>query len=167
MALVALAEHLTGGYVKGREQRRGSVPPIIVGAPLWQARPHRQHRLAMVQRLDLGLLVDAQHHRTLGRVQVHTDDVAYVSTNCGSRDSLRVTHRCGFKANARQIRPTVAELRPHALAIDLVLHCVASRGSDSRVWTTTQKPPPPLADRRARRAELVGYRLSQRSSTCR
>ena len=58
--------------------------------------------------------------------------------NSGSRDSLKVSYRCGFKANARQMRLTVAALKPHALAIERVLQCVASRGSDSRVLTTTR-----------------------------
>ena len=48
---------------------------VVVGAPLGHARHHRQHRLGPVQRLDLGLLVDAEHDGLLGRVVVEADDV--------------------------------------------------------------------------------------------
>ena len=59
------------------------------------------------------------------------------SINSGSRDSLKVSLRWGLRANARQIRLTVAELRPQARAIDRVLHWVPPRGIDSSVRTTT------------------------------
>jgi len=36
---------------------------------------HWERRLAACQRLYLGLLVHAQHHRGLGRVEVEPDDV--------------------------------------------------------------------------------------------
>ena len=49
---VALAVDLTGTDVQGRQQRLGPV-----------------------QALNLGLLVDGQHHRRSGRVQVQTDNV--------------------------------------------------------------------------------------------
>jgi hypothetical protein len=57
---VALAVGLTGTDVPGREQVRGI---------------DRQQRLGPVQGLNLGLLVDGQHHRRSGRVQVQTDNV--------------------------------------------------------------------------------------------
>ena len=44
--------------------------------------------------------------------------------------------------NARQIRLTVGALNPLSLAIERVLQCVASRGSDSRVFTTTRSTSP-------------------------
>ena len=78
VAREASAEHLTGGYVQGRKQRRGSVAAVVVGAPLRKPWTHRQHRLATLQRLNLRLLVHAQHHRALGRMQVQTHDVAYL-----------------------------------------------------------------------------------------
>ena len=48
---------------------------VVVGVPLDLARSHRQHRLGPVERLDLGLLVDAEHDGTVGRVEVEADDV--------------------------------------------------------------------------------------------
>ena len=60
------------------------------------------------------------------------------SMNRGSAESLKVSVRCGCRPKARQIRFTVAELSPHAFAIERVLHCVASRGIDSSVIVTTR-----------------------------
>ena len=51
---------------------------VVVGAPLDLARAHRQQRLRAVQRLDLRLLVHAQHQRALGRAHVEADDVAHL-----------------------------------------------------------------------------------------
>ena len=49
---------------------------IGVGPALRHARHHRQDRLLAVERLDLALLVDAEHQRPVGRRQVEPDDVA-------------------------------------------------------------------------------------------
>jgi hypothetical protein len=49
---------------------------VIVGRLLRQARPQRQDQRSAVQRLDLRLLVDREHHRLLRRLQVEPDDVA-------------------------------------------------------------------------------------------
>ena len=49
---------------------------VIVRAPLRHARQHRQDRLAAVERLDLALLVDAEHQRAVRRRQIQAYDVA-------------------------------------------------------------------------------------------
>jgi hypothetical protein len=51
------------------------VPVVVVGAPFGHAGHHRQHRLGPVERLDLGLLVHAQHHGPLRRVVVEADHI--------------------------------------------------------------------------------------------
>ena len=48
---------------------------VVVGAPLGPARRHRSGWLGALQRLDLGLLVHAQHHRPLGRVVLQPNDI--------------------------------------------------------------------------------------------
>lgn len=59
-----------GGDLQGGEQGGGAVPVVVVGAPLDPARLHGQHRGGAVQGLDLGLLVDAQHHGVVRGCQV-------------------------------------------------------------------------------------------------
>lgn len=61
---------LPGRDLQRREQGAGAVPDVVVGPPLRETRLHRQHRSGPVQRLDLGLLVDAQHNRVLRRGEV-------------------------------------------------------------------------------------------------
>jgi hypothetical protein len=51
------------------------VPLVVVGAFLGQPEVDRQQRLGAVHRMDLGLLVDRQHDRAAGRVQIQADDV--------------------------------------------------------------------------------------------
>src|SRR5215469_10086092 len=53
MTLVAAADDLAGGNVQGGEQRSRAVPGVIMAAPLGLPRPHRQQRLAAIERLDL------------------------------------------------------------------------------------------------------------------
>src|SRR4051812_23573606 len=67
---LAEADHSPVGDVEGREQAGDAVmidrPVVVMGAPLGHAGHHRQHGLGPVERLDLGLLVHAQHDRPFG-----------------------------------------------------------------------------------------------------
>ncbi len=49
---------------------------VVVGGALGHAGEHRQDRRGAVERLDLGLLVHAEHDGALGRVEIEPDDVA-------------------------------------------------------------------------------------------
>ena len=75
--LPALPEHLSSGDVQGGEQRRRAVPDVVVGVAFGVAEAHRQRRLGAIERLNLRLLVHAQDHRVVGRVEVQPDDVAH------------------------------------------------------------------------------------------
>ena len=70
------ANDLAGGDVERRKQGGGAVPLVVVRVPLGLAGAHGQQRLGSVQRLDLRLLVDAEHQGAVGRVGVETDDIA-------------------------------------------------------------------------------------------
>ena len=72
---VQAGDHRAVGDVKGSEQAGGAVPDVVVGRLLWHAGHHRERRLGPGQRLDLALLVHAEHHRRFGRVEVEPDDV--------------------------------------------------------------------------------------------
>ena len=49
---------------------------VVVAGPRRGAGQHGKHRCGAIERLDLGLLVHAQHQRPLGGIQVQPDDVA-------------------------------------------------------------------------------------------
>ena len=78
MARLALGEHGSGGNIEGGKQCRGAVADIIVGDAFDIAESHRQHRLGAIERLNLALLIDRQHNRVVGRVQVEADHIAHL-----------------------------------------------------------------------------------------
>ena len=51
---------------------------ILVRAALGRARPHREQRLCAIERLNLTLLVDAEHERLAFSIHVQPDDVAHL-----------------------------------------------------------------------------------------
>jgi hypothetical protein len=69
--------------------------------------------------------------------------------NWGSGESLKVSTRCGFNPNARQILLTADWLIPVAVAIDRVDQCVASTGVSSRVFTITSSTASSVTERGA------------------
>ena len=74
---------LAGGDVQRGEQRRGAVAVVVVRAALDPAFLHRQDRHRAVQRLDLGLLIHAQHDRVLRRGQIQPADVGDLPDQLG------------------------------------------------------------------------------------
>jgi hypothetical protein len=59
----------------GQRTRWCPVAEVIVGGPLGQAGPQRQEGLGPVRGLNLGFLIDADHNRGLGWVEVKAHDV--------------------------------------------------------------------------------------------
>jgi hypothetical protein len=78
MAAVTLSDDCSGFYIERRKQGPGPVAPIVMAAALRLAGSHRQQRLRAVQGLNLGLLVDAQHHGPIRRIEVETYDIAHL-----------------------------------------------------------------------------------------
>jgi hypothetical protein len=70
------ADDLARREVQGGVEAGGARALVVVAGALGHAGQHRQDRRAAIQRLDLGLLIDTQHDRALGRVEVQTHDVA-------------------------------------------------------------------------------------------
>jgi len=81
--VVAGVGDLARGHLQGGDQRGGAVAALVVGGSLWQPRTDRQDRLGSVQGLDLGLLVHAQDHGLLRRVQVQAHHVADLGLQLG------------------------------------------------------------------------------------
>src|SRR5438477_12782780 len=59
MTALQTAENLAAGCIERREKRNRTVAPIVMGAALNLARPHRQEGSRAVQGLNFGLLVHA------------------------------------------------------------------------------------------------------------
>src|SRR5262245_63309887 len=63
---------------RGKE-RGGAVPLVIMRLARRHPWPERQDRLRAVERLNLTLLIDAQHERLRGRIQIEADDVSQLA----------------------------------------------------------------------------------------
>ena len=74
MTTMQLAQHRAAGHVEGGEQTGGAVPFGVVGAAFDLSGAQGQQRRGAVQRLNLALLVHAQHQGAVGRVQIEADE---------------------------------------------------------------------------------------------
>ena len=94
--LVTLPDHAAFGGLKGREERGGTVALVVMGEGTRSTRLDRQARLSAVQGLNLALFVDTEDHRVLRRVRYTPTTSVSVSTNRGSRESLKLRVRWGL-----------------------------------------------------------------------
>src|SRR5438445_10509072 len=83
MTAIALSNHMSGGDVEGGKERSCAVPLVVMAAAGNRAGPHRQHGLATIQRLDLALLVNTEHDRTLARSHIEAHDTAHFGDQIG------------------------------------------------------------------------------------
>jgi hypothetical protein len=65
-------QHLAGPDVQRGEQIDRAVTLVVMGHRVRATRLERQRRLRTVQRLALGLLVEAEHRGPVGRIQIQT-----------------------------------------------------------------------------------------------
>src|SRR5688500_9769311 len=77
VSVLAEPGHASGRHLQSGEQGGRAVPDVVVGALLGVPGLHRQRLLGPVQRLDLGLLVHAQHHLVPLRPQIQIDHDGY------------------------------------------------------------------------------------------
>jgi hypothetical protein len=68
-------DDLAGGEVHRREQVDSAVAFVVVGHRAGPAPLHRQRGLGAIQRLALGLLVEAEYHRPRWRVEIQADHI--------------------------------------------------------------------------------------------
>ena len=73
----AFADHLARRNVERREERDRAVAGIVVAAPCGLTGAYRQHGLAAIERLNLGLLIHTQNDGALRRRDVKADDIAH------------------------------------------------------------------------------------------
>jgi hypothetical protein len=84
-------------------------------------KPHRQHGLRAIERLNLRLLVDAEDEACVGGCMYRPMISRTFSISSGSVDSVKLSVRCGWRSNARQICCTVVRPKPLAFAIPRTL----------------------------------------------
>ncbi len=96
MALHVVSDDRSVEDVHRREQSGRPVPLVVMGHSSGAAPLHRQAGLSTIERLDLALFVDAEHHG-VGTADRHRDRPrgASLSTNSGSFDRLNLRTRCG------------------------------------------------------------------------
>jgi hypothetical protein len=114
-----------------------TMTPVVVGAPLRDPGRQRQDGLREVQRLDLALLVHAQHHRIKWRIQMQPDDIAHLVDKQRIAGQLERFLPVRLQAKARQMRVTAVCESAISRAIVRVLQCVALAGTDSSVLAMT------------------------------
>jgi len=76
MALHAAPDHAPVQHVQRRKQRGGAVPLVVMGHGAAPPTLERQAGLRAVERLNLALFIDREHHRMSGRVDIEANDVA-------------------------------------------------------------------------------------------
>lgn len=94
-------------HVQRGEERGGAVALVVVGHRGSASLLERQPRLGPVERLDLGLLVDAEHDRAVRRVEVEADDLG----------DLLLEHRVVRDLEAlhdMRLQPGIGPDAPHA-----------------------------------------------------
>ena len=110
---------------------------VVVGGALGDPGQHRQDRRRAVERLDLGLLVDAEHDGALGRVEIEPDDVVDLVHEQRVLGELEGVLAVRLQPE-RPPDPRHRRLRePDLLAIERVDQCVASFGALSSVLVIT------------------------------
>jgi hypothetical protein len=107
--------------------------------------------------LNLGLFVEQEHERVLGRVDLQADDFGELGRELGVVGALEGRMRCGCRSCADQILCTERRLIPVALAIARLVQWGASAGRSAQVSATT------CWAMAAPSGRLAGLRLASRS----
>ena len=88
VSLTQLVRHLAGRDLEGGEQVDHTVPLVVVRVARCTAFAQRQRKLRSLECLDRRLLVDAEHDRMFGWVEIKPDDVLDLLDDFGSRLTL-------------------------------------------------------------------------------
>jgi hypothetical protein len=137
MPAITGADGDSRSYIHSRQQRRNTMPLVIVGLASGHARRQRQNRFRPIQCLDLAFLIQADYNRTIRRVQIQAHNVPYLFHKLWVFGELEVLYTMRYNPNARQIRTIAFCDRPVSAAMSRVLPCVPLAGIDSSVLVTT------------------------------
>ena len=133
VALHVLADDRAVENVERGKQRRRAVAFVIMGHGAGAALLHGQAGLGAVERLDLALLVDRQHHRMGRRIDIEADDI---------RELL---------GKGRVVRQLEAAPAVRAEAVDLPDRLHRRWGNAGRLGHRAQRPVGRLVRRRGER----------------
>jgi hypothetical protein len=76
VAWLALTKDMAARHIEGSEEGRRAVADVAIRNAFDVAKPEGEQRSRAPWRLGLALLIDAQHHRMVGRIEISADDVA-------------------------------------------------------------------------------------------
>ena len=133
MPLMKLRDHLARLGVQRGKQGRRAVAFIVMRPAFHVTGLQWQQGLRALRRLDLRLLVDAEHGRVRQRIQIQPDDVAHFLDELGI---IRQLERLApmLQGEGPQMRLIAVRLRPTGLAISRVLECAAFRCRFQRAY---------------------------------
>jgi hypothetical protein len=97
MAFFAVVEDFSGSDVESGKERGRAVADIVVGHAFDIAQAHRENGLGTIQRLNLALLVDAQDHGVLGRMEIQPDNIADLFDEKGIIGDFEMALAMGLK----------------------------------------------------------------------
>ena len=76
VARFTACDDFPGGDIESREQSGRAVPFVVMGDAFDVAKAHGEKGLSPLKSLNLGLLIDREHHGVVRGIEVETDDVA-------------------------------------------------------------------------------------------
>ena len=85
MLLFAPRQDFAGRDVERGEQIERAIADVVVGSTFGLADVHGQDRLGALERLNLRLLVEGEHHRVVRRIHIQTDDIPDLVDELGGR----------------------------------------------------------------------------------
>src|SRR6201998_3150494 len=138
MASITLAKNVAGGDIESGNQARDAMSLVVVGASLQLSDPHGQHRLCTAQSLNLRLLIDAQHQRVMGRIQIQSDNIPHLVDQQWVAGKLKALRTMRLQPEARQKALTVDWLNPVLAANIRLDQWVAPFGVVSNVSRTSR-----------------------------
>ena len=158
VSLHAATDHRTFQHVQCGEQRRRSMAFVVVGHGAAAAGFQRQSRLGTVERLDLALFVDRQHHRVGGRIEIKADDIRHFLSELRSTRALEAAHAVRLELVRRPDALHRAQIMAVAFAMARPVQYVVPGGGSPHVSATT------CATLSAGIGRLPGLRVLSRSN---
>src|SRR5947208_8959351 len=149
MPPVTVADGDSARHIQGRKQRCHTMTFVIMRLPGRHTGRQRKNRLRTVQRLDLTLLIHAQHDRMIRRIHIQPHDVPHLLHELRVFGELKVFHPMRLQSESMPDPYNGGLRQPCFPAISRLLQWVLLSGIDSSVWVMTSSTCASLMDRGA------------------